>query len=231
MYENYKGAKEFPMQVTHYLRTEWECNAVMGTFKNRRVILDLNSCTSRAVNDYVPKYWYREESVSSIFPRQIGICPSNYNLVVYIWRKKIFCDTVLTMGCRSSAQICQRVTRTIVFIMLMIGLSPRKSTPPSEIMNFWGVLFNRGYFSEEKASKRQVQSLFWKLNFAGACVSQSRVLVARILNWLRGLYKVEVKDKLNIISIQDLIWWNRYLPLFNGISMMSVNSWSESDRN
>ena len=54
--------------------------------------------------------------------RQIKICPSQYNLVPYIWKKHIFCDTVLSMGEKSSAYCCQRVTNAISFIMFQIGV-------------------------------------------------------------------------------------------------------------
>jgi hypothetical protein len=119
------------------------------TIEDRRVILDLSSVTKCAVNDYVPKDSYLGDPVSLVFPkiddfvklvlakgkgalmykkdlsrayRQISICPSNYNLVAYVWQKHVFCDTVLTMGCRSSAQICQRVTNAIAYMMFRMGI-------------------------------------------------------------------------------------------------------------
>ena len=54
--------------------------------------------------------------------RQIKICPSQYHLVSYVWKKHIFCDTVLSMGTKSSAYCCQRVTNAISFIMFQIGI-------------------------------------------------------------------------------------------------------------
>ena len=54
--------------------------------------------------------------------RQIPICPSDYNLVAFTWKKQIFCDTVLSMGCRSSAYLCQRITNSVGFIMFKIGI-------------------------------------------------------------------------------------------------------------
>ena len=54
--------------------------------------------------------------------RQFPIYPSNYNSLGFVWKKHIFCDTVLAMGCRSSAFLCQRVTNAISFIMYKIGI-------------------------------------------------------------------------------------------------------------
>ena len=55
--------------------------------------------------------------------RQISVEQSQYNLVSFVWNKHIFCDTVLSMGLRSAANICQRVTNAISFIMLQVGIA------------------------------------------------------------------------------------------------------------
>jgi len=115
----------------------------------RRVILDLSMPKGRAINDFVDKDYYLNEKVDLVFPktddfaqlikakgqgcllfkkdlrkayRQISICPSNYNLVAFCWKKHIFCDTVLSMGLRSAAAICQRVTNAIAYMMFRIGV-------------------------------------------------------------------------------------------------------------
>ena len=54
--------------------------------------------------------------------RQINICPGDYNLVSFIYKTHIFCDTVLSMGLRSAAYICQRVTNAVAYILLTLGV-------------------------------------------------------------------------------------------------------------
>jgi hypothetical protein len=46
--------------------------------------------------------------------RQIPICPGDLHLVGFNWNNSLFIDRVLPMGLRSSAQICQRVTTTVL---------------------------------------------------------------------------------------------------------------------
>jgi len=116
----------------------------------RRVILDLSMPKGKAVNDFVDKNSYLGEDVTLVFPRvddfirlvkakgqgcfmfkkdlrkayrQIPICPHDYNLVAFCWKKHIFCDTVLSMGLSSAANICQRVTNAVAFIMFKIGFA------------------------------------------------------------------------------------------------------------
>ena len=275
----------------------------------RRIIMDLSFRKGNAVNDYVSKDEYLGEKAQVIFPkvddyveliktkgkgclllkrayRQIYIDPKYWPLVSFIWNKHVFCDTVLSMGLRSAANICQRVTNAISFMMLQIGIailnylddlagaeskenavfaynclgailqksgfeeSKDEASPPSEIMSFWGVLFNtvtmtmeitperleeirkltHSWLEKESASLKQVQSLLGKLNFVAACVKPSRIFIGRLLNWLRSIY--DSPESLHIIPDyvrKDLLWWNRFLPLYNGISMMEYENWSEPD--
>lgn len=279
----------------------------------RRIIMDLSFPQGQAVNDFIDKNEYLGEKIEVVFPkvddyvelikkkgqgcllfkkdlkrayRQISIDPADYNLVSFVWGKHIFCDTVLSMGLKSAASICQRTTNALSFIMLQIGIAilnylddlagaerkenavfaynclgtvlqkcgfeeaPDKSSPPSEIMSFLGVLFNTLsmtieitperlkeirqlillWLNKETASLKQVQSLLGKLNFVAACVKPSRVFVSRLLTWLRSLY--HSSDFQNVIPQfvrKDLIWWNRFLPLYNGVSMMEYENWSSPD--
>lgn len=115
----------------------------------RRVILDLSFPKGLAVNDFVSKEEYLGKKIEVGYPkvddfvqlikqkgrgcllfkkdlrrayRQIPICPSNYNLVAFVWNKHIFFDSVLSMGLRSAAFLCQRMTNAISFIMFKIGV-------------------------------------------------------------------------------------------------------------
>ena len=115
----------------------------------RRVILDLSFPKSSSVNSYISKDIYLGETVNLAYPkvddfaqliktkgqgcllykkdlrrafRQIPVDVRDINLVSYIWKKHIYCDSVLSMGCRSAALCCQRLTNAIVFIMFKIGI-------------------------------------------------------------------------------------------------------------
>ena len=116
---------------------------------DRRIFLDLSFPKGSALNDFINKSEYLGESINLVFPkiddmcelikakgngcllfkkdlkrafRQISICPGDYNLVSFIYKKHIFCDTVLSMGLRSAAYICQRVTNAVAYILLTLGV-------------------------------------------------------------------------------------------------------------
>ena len=114
----------------------------------RRVILDLSFPAEGCVNDGISKDVYLGEVVNLKYPsvddlvnlikqkgrnchifkrdlkrayRQIPIDPGDVNLVGFHWKNHIFVDRVLSMGLRSSAHICQRVTSAVIYMMKKSG--------------------------------------------------------------------------------------------------------------
>ena len=84
--------------------------------------------------------------------------------------------------------------------------------------------------NKDLATIKQIQSLLGKLNFVGACVKPSRIFISRMLNWLRSIYHSPVfQHAIPELVRKDLLWWNRILPLYNGVSMMEYENWSAPD--
>ena len=279
----------------------------------RRVILDLSFPKGLAVNDFISKDEYLGEKIEVIYPkvddfihlikvkgqgcllfktdlrrfyRQINICPSNLNLVSFVWKKHIFCDTVLSMGCRSSAYIAQRFSNAITFMLFKVGIyilnyiddlasaetkekafcafltlqeilkkcgieeAVKKACPPSTIMTFIGILFNtekmtievtpqrlneirillRIWLDKEQASLKEIQSLIGKLNFVACCVRPGHIFISRLIRWLKVLYKEDKCEHLIPEYVKkDILWWYRFLPTYNGVSMMMYEQWLNPD--
>ncbi|MES9902603.1 MAG: hypothetical protein ABW168_07960 [Sedimenticola sp.] len=129
--------------------------------------------------------------------------------------------------------------------------SKEKACAPSTRMAFIGVYFDtekmtleitperlieirnlvQTWLKKSEATKKQVQSLIGKLSFISSCVRPGRVFVQRLLKFLREIYKAP--DTVNHILPdyvrKDLLWWHKFLPYYNGISMMSLSDWSAPD--
>ncbi|MES9881884.1 MAG: hypothetical protein ABW185_13480 [Sedimenticola sp.] len=279
----------------------------------RRIILDLSFPKGNSLNDTILKDFYLGQKVSLVYPkvddivdmirvkgrhcllfkkdlrkafRQIYLCPGDYHKVGYSFKGHLMFDTVLSMGLRSAAQICQRVTNALSFIMLRVGVlicnylddligcetlkyakfaymtlggilqkcgieeSIEKACEPSTRMICLGILFDTVsmtleitperlneirslvalWLQKTLATKKELQSLLGKLNFVSACVRSSRVFVLRLLNFLREIYKSDnVQHAIPGYLHRDLLWWDTFLPLYNGISMMAIVDWSVPD--
>ena len=151
---NHKGAREFPAEIESYSESEAGQGRVLGSFKDnpfltdmllsplntvakhdtneRRIILDLSFPKGHAVNDFISKDEYLQETVDLVYPkvddlvrlkgqgcclfkkdlkkafRQIYIDPLDYSKVGFKFKGNLYFDTVLSMGLQSSAFICQR---------------------------------------------------------------------------------------------------------------------------
>ena len=110
----------------------------------RRVVVDFSFPPGRAINDGISKSTYLEEEISFSLPsvlsmvervnelgpgcllykrdlksafRQFGIDPGDYCFTGVSWRNKVYVDTRLAMGLRSSAYCCQAVTGLVAKII------------------------------------------------------------------------------------------------------------------
>lgn len=135
-------------------------------------------------------------------------------------------------------------------LLVDLGLqeSHAKACPPSTNMSFLGIQFDtvestlsipspklQEIMSEldkwscrSRATKTQVQSIIGSLNFMAACVRPGRVFLARMLNFLRGMPN-KGSIRLSPEFCQDILWWRRFAPHFNGVSLMPLYDWSLPD--
>ena len=86
------------------------------------------------------------------------------------------------------------------------------------------------WMHKRMASKKELQSLLGKLNFVAQCVKPGRIFISRLLNWLReisdkGSFCIPLDEDLKL----DLLWWNTFLPLYNGVSIMLSEEFSSPD--
>ena len=66
------------------------------------------------------------------------------------------------------------------------------------------------------------------VEFLSKCVKPSRVFLSRILDFMRALPN---RGKFPITSDlrADLFWWSRFMPSYNGISLIPKPHWSQVD--
>jgi len=278
---------------------------------DRRVITDLSFPENYSVNYGINKDVYLGENIQMRYPtvdniielinakgrgcmlykrdmkkafRQIRIDPGDIHLLSFKWKGLIYVDTVLAMGLRSAAYICQRLTNSVAYICreegfelvnylddfcgvevparaqqafrqldellkyLGIEEARNKAAIPSTRVAFLGIWFDtdkltmevtperlieirklsQDWLKKKKASVKEVQSIIGKLNFVAKCVRPARIFISRMLNFLREMPK---KGKSNLPKEfrADIQWWNRYLPNFNGVSVISTEKWSRPD--
>jgi len=82
---------------------------------------------------------------------------------------------------------------------------------------------------KRSATRREIQSLVGKLQFAARCVPAGRLFLSRILELLRGLRQPEHRRRINAEFRKDLEWWWCFLDVFPGVSLMLEQEWINPD--
>ena len=54
------------------------------------------------------------------------------------------------------------------------------------------------------------------------------MFISRLINWLRGLDRVS-RHRIPLEAHKDLSWWRRFLPTYNGVSILWLTSFPEAD--
>lgn len=144
----------------------------------------------------------------------------------------------------------QSAFRALGDILDKAGLkdSKDKRIPPTVNMVFLGIMFDSENFmlsidedrlneirdlldqwlERQSCSRNDLQVLLGKLNFVAACVRPGRVFTMRLLSLLRATPKTG-SIPVPRDTKADLLWWRRFLFVYNGISIMPELPWSEPD--
>ena len=124
-----------------------------------------------------------------------------------------------------------------------------KASAPSTKMEFLGILFDTekmqleipddkltevralvlSWLEKVSAKRKELESLLGKLKFVGQCVRPGRLFISRMLEMLRNMDDLKVQYVLPLEFKKDLVWWDRFLINYNGVSMMAVENWSVVD--
>jgi hypothetical protein len=200
--------------------------------------------------------WKNEIYVDRVLPMALRsaahICQRLTNAVTFIYSKGgwIAVNYLDDFGSAETWDKAEEAFTELGRVIKACGLeeSPDKACSPNGLMIFLGVLFNTNDLTlsvtEERLSEilqlldswvrkvsathKEVQKLIGKLNFVAKCVRPGRIFISRMLEFLRSF----TSDESQILCFEfrkDVDWWVQFLPLYNGVSMMAIEEWSEPD--
>ena len=137
-----------------------------------------------------------------------------------------------------SQEECELAFTTLRELLLDLGfqISPSKVVPPCQQLTFLGIVFDtramelslpqskldetrvliNTFLARKRASKRQLQQLAGKLNWACRVVHGGRTFLRRILDSLNSLRSASAKFRFTPEFRKDLFWWQSFLAVFNG---------------
>ena len=131
---------------------------------------------------------------------------------------------------------------------LNVQTSPEKVVPPTTRLEFLGTTFDSEKMSmevpqsklqeikeelsswEEKqeVTRREIESLIGKLQFAARCVRAGRLFLSRLLNWLRETNRQDT-HKIPPEARKDIGWWRKFMEKYNGVSIIWLHTVPRTD--
>ncbi|CAG2216422.1 unnamed protein product [Mytilus edulis] len=181
------------------------------------------------------------------------ICQSVTNAVRFI-AKKHDISLINYLDDFAGAEISEKADISytkLKWVLDSCGLekSVEKASSPSHRMSFLGVWFDTEkmtmevtpdrlveifdlvsfWLNKDTASLKEVQSLIGKLNFIASCVRPGRIFISRILNFLREFKNEDCILEVSVELKHDLLWWSEFLEIYNGVSLLNLQEWTQPD--
>ena len=148
----------------------------------------------------------------------------------------VYLDDFLVIG--KSHSECQTAYNVLCELLVSLGfqLSSSKVVPPCQCLTFLGVQFDTiclslslpvkkltdlravitTFLQRTRASKRQLQQLAGRLNWACKVVYGGRTFLRRVLDLMNTMPHSASKCRLTLAFHRDMEWWNNFLDTFNG---------------
>ena len=122
---------------------------------------------------------------------------------------------LLNLGFNISYNKVEPPTTDIVFLGIEISSKTMQlSLPPAKLRDIRMCL--QQFQLRRRASKRQLQSLAGKLNYASRVVRGGRTFLRRLLNAINALRLPCHKARIRGPLLDDIRWWSSFISRFNG---------------
>lgn len=144
--------------------------------------------------------------------------------------------------CAPSRKECASIMGTLIRLLRKLGfmINWKKVIDPIQSITFLGIEISSidmqlclpgdkleqikeelaKFKSRKRASKKQLQSLIGKLNWASSVVYGGRVFLRRLINAMNSLKHSSHKLRISQHMSQDLHWWHSFMVHFNGKSLL-----------
>ena len=99
--------------------------------------------------------------------------------------------------------------------------------PPDKLQEM--TLLIKSWLGKQQTTKRDLLSLIGKLSFAAKVVPSGRLFLRRLIELSTTVSKLHHHIHLNMEAREDIIWWNRFLPSWNGVSIFLDLNWKDAE--
>jgi hypothetical protein len=179
-------------------------------------------------------------------------CQRTTEAIMYIHNRRGYSGVVYIddMAGAEKPSLAERAFQALGDLLNELGVqeSKSKACPPNTKMVFLGIQIDsvsgmltidadrlnsildelNKWLRKKNASLKEIQSLIGSLNFCASCIREGRLFFSRILNFLRGMSHTE-RVPLSQNVKDDIKWWLKFMPTFNGTYFMTNDNWEKPD--
>eukprot|EP00731_Ephydatia_muelleri_P000796 Em0001g796a len=186
--------------------------------------------------------------------RMVPIAAEEWDLLGLHWKRKYYVDTCLPFGLRSAPYLFNQFASALHWIMatnyaadvihylddfLLAGPAGqptcsesaetmlRLRLPPDKLQEM--TILIKSWLGKHKATKRDLLSLIGKLSFAAIVVPSGRLFLLRLIELSTTVSKLHHHIHLNVEAREDIIWWDRFLPSWNGVLIFLDSNWKDAE--
>ena len=214
-------------------KSNWPACGLKWTFQNDRTPTYLIDTALPFGSRLAPGIFNKLTQAVRRMMARLGYC----NVIAYL-------DDFLVVG--ESHMECLEALNTLVFLLRDLGFSiawdkvegPTKSLvflgvqidsvkaclelPPDKLIKFSRLI--KDTLSQKRISLKQLQVLAGKLNWAAAVVRGGRVYLRRVIDMMKPMHALRHKALISNEMREDLLWWDKFLLVFNGKSWFHTTS-------
>ena len=99
--------------------------------------------------------------------------------------------------------------------------------PPDKLQEM--TILIKSWLGKHKATKRDLLSLIGKLSFAAKVVPSGHLFLRRLIELSTTVSKLHHHIHLNVEAREDIIWWDSFLPSWNGVSIFLDPNWKDAE--
>ena len=125
------------------------------------------------------------------------------------------CELLLCLGFQLSPSKLVRPTQKLVFLGIEIDTRKLSLALPLDKLDDLKALI-ASYIPKSRASKRELQALAGKLNWASRVIFGGRTFLRRILDLMNTMSRPSSRCLLTAEFKADIQWWHEFLDSFNG---------------
>ena len=127
----------------------------------------------------------------------------------------MLCSLLTALGFQLSLNKLVAPCQQLIFLgVLLDTIALTLSLPTPKLLELKDVVY--AFLHRKRASKRQLQQLAGRLNWACKVVYGGRTFLRRILDLMNTLPKPASQCRPTLEFHRDMTWWHEFLDVFNG---------------